>query len=236
VLRNILTGAPTVSSNPERTIGGTDARRRDKAYQVIKDAILSGAYGPNQRLTEMDLSAELGVSRQTVGIALVRLEQEGLIVTQPNRGATVRSVSVAEALRILRVREALEGVAASLAAQFATATELSEMHAVLTAMGAPDHPDALLNYSVLNTRLHELILHAARDETLERMLASLNYTLVRYQYRTVLVPGRLAESLVEHQRIVGAIEAHDPPTAEQAARRHIARIRDVLAHSATLLG
>ena len=89
---------------------------------VIRDGILTGTYGPNQRLTEMDLSAELGVSRQTVGIALVRLEQEGLVVTQPNRGASVRSVSVAEALRALRVREALEGVAASLAAQFVTRT------------------------------------------------------------------------------------------------------------------
>src|SRR5436190_1440024 len=113
---------------------GTDARRRDKAYQAIKQNILSGAYGPNQRLTEMDLSAELGVSRQTIGIALVRLEQEGLVVTQPNRGASVRSVSVAEALRILRVREALEGVAASLAAQFVTPAELDEMDAVVKQM------------------------------------------------------------------------------------------------------
>jgi DNA-binding GntR family transcriptional regulator len=214
----------------------SDPRRRNKAYLAIREGILTGTYGPNQRLTEMDLSAELGVSRQTVGIALVRLEQEGLVVTQPNRGASVRSVSIPEALRALRVREALEGVAASLAAQFVIPEELKEMNAVVAEMGVCQDAESLVRYSQLNAHLHELILRAARDETLDRMLASLNYALVRYQFRTVLVPGRVEESRMEHLRIVDALRAHDPAAAEQAARRHVARIRDVLEHSAQLLG
>src|SRR5579871_6603078 len=227
-----------VSAQDQRAMlaGPTDARRRDRAYHAIREGILDGTYGPNRRLTEMDLSADLGVSRQTVGIALVRLEQEGLVVTQPNRGASVRSVSIAEALRGLRVREALEGVAASLAAQFVTAEELEEMDRVLAAMTARTDSQMLVRYSQLNTQLHELILRAARDETVDRMLASLNYALVRYQYRTVLVPGRLEKSIAEHRRIVEALRAHDPAAAEHAARRHVARVRDVLEQSAQLLG
>ncbi len=215
---------------------GSDGRRRDRAYHAIKQNILSGAYGPNQRLTEMDLSAELGVSRQTVGIALVRLEQQGLVVTQPNRGASVRSVSVPEALRILRVREALDGVAASLAAQFVTDDELRELDAVLAEMHDRDDPDVLLKYSALNSRFHAVILRAARDDTLDRMLASLSDTLARFPYRTILVPGRIEEANREHEQIAAAVSARDPAAAEQAARRHVARIRDVLAHSASLLG
>jgi DNA-binding GntR family transcriptional regulator len=110
------------------------------------------------------------------------------------------------------------------------------MDAVLADMRTGDTPDTLLQYSQLNSRLHELVLHAARDATVDRMLASLNYALVRYQYRTVLVPGRMLESVVEHGRIVDALRARDPAAAEQAARRHVARIRDVLEHSALLLG
>ena len=217
-------------------VASSDARRRDRAYLMIREGILTGTYGPNQRLTEMDLSTELGVSRQTVGIALVRLEQEGLVVTQPNRGASVRSVSVAEALRALRVREALEGVAASLAAQFVTAEDLKEMDALLADMQQREGPQALVAYSEQNARLHALILRAARDETLDRMLASLNYALVRYQFRTVLVPGRVEESVAEHERIVAALQARDPARAEHTARRHVARIREVLEQSAQLLG
>jgi DNA-binding GntR family transcriptional regulator len=92
-----------------------------------------------------------------VGIALVRLEQEGLVVTPPFRGASVRPVSLAEALHALRVREALEGVAASLAAQFVTSEELEHMDAVLADMRAGDNPESLLQYSQLNSRLVELV-------------------------------------------------------------------------------
>src|SRR5437868_7188903 len=124
-----------------------DASHRDTTYLAIRDAIVKGTYGPNQRLTEMDLSAELGVSRQTVGIALVRLQQEGMVVTRPNRGASVRSVSVAEALRALRIREALEGVAASLAAQFVTDEELAEMGELVAGMKPRADPQSLIHYS-----------------------------------------------------------------------------------------
>src|SRR5260370_37749338 len=110
------------------------------------------------------------------------------------------------------------------------------MDAVVAERDRRDDPDTLLQYSQLNTRLHALILRAARDETVDRMLASLNYALVRYQFRTVLVPGRLKESVVEHQQIVAALRTHDPAVAEHAARRHVARIRHVLGHSAQLLG
>ncbi|MBV9582577.1 MAG: GntR family transcriptional regulator, partial [Chloroflexi bacterium] len=198
----------------------TDAGHRDATYQAIRDGIFKGTYGPNQRLTEMDLSAELGVSRQTVGIALVRLQQEGLVVSRPNRGASVRSVTVAEALRALRIREALEGVAAALAAEFVTAAELAEIDDLVVHMKPRAEPAALVVYSQQSARLHELVLKAARDQTLERMLASLNYALLRYQALTMLVPGRLHESLVEHRQIVKAIHSRSAADAEQAARRH----------------
>jgi DNA-binding GntR family transcriptional regulator len=157
-------------------------------------------------------------------------------VAQPNRGASVRSVNIAEALRALRVREALEGVAASLAAQFVTSDDLREMDALLDEMQHREGTQALVAYSEQNSRLHALILRAAHDETLDRMLASLNYALVRYQFRTVLLPGRVEESVAEHERIVDALRARDPARAEHAARRHVARIREVLEQSAQLLG
>src|SRR5215471_6654380 len=213
-----------------------DASQRDATYVAIRNGILDGTYGPNQRLTEADLSAELGVSRQTVGIALMRLQQEGMVVTRPNRGASVRSVSVAEALRVLRIREALEGVAAALAAEQITDQELADMHAVVADMKPTMDPESLVHYSQQSARLHELLIKAARDETLEGMLLSLSYALLRYQALTMLVPGRLDESLREHRGLLDALLSRDAQTAEHVARQHVARVRHVLERNAQLLG
>ena len=213
-----------------------DASQRDATYVAIRHGILNGTYGPNQRLTEADLSAELGVSRQTVGIALMRLQREGMVVTKPNRGASVRSVSVGEALRVLRIREALEGVAAALAAEQITDEELAQISEVVSEMNPTMDPQSLVRYSQQSARMHELMLKAARDETLEGMLVSLSYALLRYQALTMLVPGRLDESLREHRGMLKALQSRNARKAELIARQHVARIRDVLERNAQLLG
>jgi len=183
----------------------------------------------------MDLSTELSVSRQTVGIALVRLAQDGLVLNLPNRGASVRSVTVSEALSILRIREALEGTAASMASESATDGELAELREIVEKMESEEDLAGLKLFTELNARFHGLIIQAARNETLERLLASLNYSLVRYQYRTILVPGRRVLSLREHRLILHALEARDPEAAETAARSHVSRVRQTLAASADML-
>jgi DNA-binding GntR family transcriptional regulator len=215
---------------------GSDATRFDRAYQALKQGIIDGAYQPNQRLTEMELSQVLGVSRPTARQALIRLEQEGLVVIQPNRGASVRSLTVPEALRTLRIREVLEGLAAVMAAEIATDDEIAEMAGIVAEMEQHVERNELLDYSRLNGRLHAAILRAARDETLYRMLSSLNHSLVRYQYRTILVPGRQDESLREHRAIVEAIQRRDAAAAEVAMRTHVSHVRETLSQAAQLLG
>lgn len=209
--------------------------RFDRAYLELRDRIVQGIYQPNQRLTEMDLSKDLGVSRPTIRMALVRLEQEGLVVSRPNRGASVRSMKLPEALSTLRVREVLEGLTATLAAESATRAELDEMAAIIKKMERLQAPNELAEYSAQNAKLHALILRAARDENLERLVSSLNHALVRYQYRTVLVPGRRDQSLEEHRAIVCALKKRDAVAAEQAMRTHVSHVRDTLSQSATLL-
>jgi DNA-binding GntR family transcriptional regulator len=215
-----------VRAQRDRTTAGTS--RFDQAYQGLRDRIVRGVYRSDQRLTEMELARDLGVSRPTIRMALVRLEREGLIVTRANRGASVRSIGPAEAIRTLRLREVLDGLAAALAAESATPDELDQMAAIVEEMATLKEPDQLSAYSGLNGRLHALILKAARDDLLERQLSSLNYALVRYQYRTVLAPGRRDRSLAEHRAIVEAIRRRDPEAAEQAMRRHVSQVRTIL--------
>lgn len=198
------------------------------AFDRLRSQIVSGALMPNERLVENDLAAQLGVGRAAVRTFLTRLEQEGLVVREPNRGARVRMVTEAEAVEITQARMVLEALAAREAAQHATPDEVAEMRAILAEMGQRLAAGELLRYSDGNARLHALILRASRHTTAARLIAGLKAQTVRFQYRTVLVPGRPRHSYAEHTAIVDAIEAGDADAAEAAMRLHLSHVSSTL--------
>src|SRR5487761_1050507 len=101
------------------------------AYRRLRDAIASGQFHPNERLVEASVANRLGVGRTAVRAALVRLDQEGLVTLEPNRGARVRLISDREALEIEEVRASLEGFLAHRAAGRITPEELRGLHQVM---------------------------------------------------------------------------------------------------------
>ena len=115
--------------------GRPNASRVDDPYAWLRGHIVKGELMPNERLVEVDLTASLGVGRATVRTFLSRLEQEGLVVREPNRGARVRMVSEAEALEITQAR-ALEALAAREAAVHATYDEIATMRETLAHMAS----------------------------------------------------------------------------------------------------
>ena len=206
----------------------------ESAYRRLKCGIIDGVYAPRQHLVEVDAAQELGVSRATVRAVLLRLQQDGLVDIQPNRGARVRSFSVDEAVKILQVCELLEGLAAALAAEKATAEQLVALRTIVGEMETARAAGDLLACSSLNGQFRRILLDAAAHEFLDQILGSLHYPLVRYQFRTILVPGRKERSLAEHREILTCLERQDAAGAERAARRHVARVRETLQHSSEL--
>jgi DNA-binding GntR family transcriptional regulator len=198
------------------------------AYSKLREAILTGRYLPNERLVEADLVAALGESRAAVRTAIVRLEGDGLVEHSPNRGAKVRLVGEAEAGEILEARAVLEGFGASKAAHNATPEDVGGLRALLAEMAARHASGDLIGASETNARLHAAILSLAGHATTQRLVASLNSQLVRYQYRTIFVPGRPAQSLAEHTAIVDAIAAGDGEAAERAMRTHLTNVSGAL--------
>lgn len=208
--------------------------RLESTYQRLKRDIVAGVYTPRQRLVETDLAQVIGVSRATLRAALIRLHHEGFIELQPNRGAQVRAFSAEEAVRILQVREVLEGLAAALAAEQATPAQLAELRELVTAM---DHTLAvgdLLGHLPLVGRFHDVIIAAAAHEFIEQFISMLHAPLVRHQFRVILVPGRREASLAEHREILSALERRDAAGAEQAMRRHMAQLRRSLQQASPL--
>jgi DNA-binding GntR family transcriptional regulator len=206
----------------------------EATYQQLKHDILAGVYTPRQRLVETDLAPALGVSRATLRAVLALLQHEGLVEIQPNRGAQVRAFSVEEAAENLQVREVLEGLAAALAAQQATAQQLAALRDIVAQMNTTLASGDLLGLLPLASRFHQIIIDAAAQTFITQLLNMLQAPLIRHQFRIIMVPGRKEAALAEFRDILNRLEARDAAGAEQAMRRHMAALRQGLQEASRL--
>ena len=197
-------------------------------YHRLRQAIVSGQLHPNERLTESALAERLHTGRTAVRAALVRLDQEGLVQLERNRGARVRHISDREALEIEEVRAALEGLLARRAATQITADGLRELRRMIEEMRDHVEKGDSIGYSELNSAFHQHIWAAADHPTAARIVGSLKSQGIRFQFQTALRPGRAQRSLREHEAIFDALKAHDPDGAETAMRDHLAEVVDTL--------
>ena len=196
----------------------------ERPEDTLRAAIVAGRLLPNERLVEADLTRRLGVGRSAVRTALARLEVE----LEPHRGARVRLVSVPEAIEIVQARAALEGLAVSRAARSATDADVADLRAILAEMRALLDQGDLLKASDTNAVLHRRLLEIGGHATANRLIDGLRSQLVRFTYRTILVPGRSERSFAEHTTIIDAIAAHDGAAAERAMRQHLSHVADAL--------
>lgn len=200
----------------------------DSGYQALREAIVSGEIAPDARLVEAEISAAFQMSRSAVRTALIRLEQERLVVREPHRGARVRKVSEEEAVEILQARAVLEGLAVRRAAERIDDEGAARLRACLTRQRELIEIGDLLGASSVNADLHAALLDLSGHGTARRLIRALNAQTVRYQYRTILIPGRSAASLEEHEAIVEAVVAGDPDAAERAMRTHLFNVAEAV--------
>jgi len=212
--------------------GSGRSTEADRAYARLREAIVGERLAPNERLIEVELAEELGVGRAAVRTALARLEQDGLVDRVAYRGARVRAISEAEAVEIVEARAVLEGLVARHAARRATGEDVARLRATIRDMQARLEAGDLLGLSGLNGQLHRQMLGIARHETATRHIDALQAQNARYQFRTVLVPGRAAESLAEHRAIIAAVEAGQSDEAETLMLRHLSHVVEALRQAA----
>ncbi len=217
--------------NTDRSRRGAEkapCSRAENAYQQLRLNILEGVYTPRQRLVETEIAAQLSVSRATLRVVLTRLQHDGLVEIQPNRGAQVRALSIEEADEILQAREALEGMATALAAEQATSEHLQALRDIVTEMEAVLSAGDLVGLLPLASRFHEIVIEAANQSVVTRLVAMLHAPLIRHQFRIILVPGRREASLAEFREILACLEKRDADGAEQAMRYHMTQLRQSL--------
>lgn len=196
-------------------------RANQIAYEYIRSRIIDGTFRPAQRLLEAQLAQDIGVSRNTVKKVLLQIEQERLITIEDNKGARVLSLSIEEIQEYYEIRRCLEVLVIRSAVQRITEQELDHMRQILVEMIELKKNQDYDKYSLCNRRFHEIIYEASGKTIAVDMIKSIKTQLIRFQFRTMLAPGRSDNSVLEHQALLDALSKRDEEAASAAISRHI---------------
>lgn len=200
---------------------------REIVFESMREAILSGILEPGERLMEIQLAEEMGVSRTPVREAIRKLELENFVVMIPRKGAYVAGVSSKDVADVFEIRSALEGLAAGLAAERITEDELEQMERALLYRSS-DGESNLELYVKSDTDFHALVYKASRNERLIQILANLREQIQRFRSTSLAVPGRNKLALEEHRMIVEALRNHNSEEAQALAMAHIVTAENVM--------
>ncbi len=196
---------------------------RKEAYAALKRAITAmNIYDhPREiRLDERRLSEGLGVSRTPIREAMTLLEQEGFVRTRPRRGIFVVRKTKHEIVEIITVMAALEGMAARRATERAAAADIAELHGLMDDFCNGNSGERLAEYSDANIAFHQAIIRMSGCALLAEMTENLFIHMRAIRKITIHQDNRAARSIIDHMRIIEALERRDAELAERLAREH----------------
>lgn len=194
---------------------------RELVFESLREAIISGLLPPSERLMEIQLAEEMGVSRTPVREAIRKLELEGLVVMIPRKGAYVAGMSIKDIVDVFEIRGALEGLAAELASERVTDEELESMERYLVKISEEIESGDLSKVVETDTDFHTLIYKASRNARLSQIISNLREQIQRFRTTSLSFPGRMKIALEEHRKIVEAISSRDGELARKLAQEHI---------------
>ena len=216
------------------TSAGASLGHSQRAYVEIRRAIVEGRYRPGQRLVEQRISEEFELSRTPVREALRRLESEGLVRTERNRGAVVRDVTAADVVDLYELRASLEALAAQRAAQRATPGDIADLDAAIQEF---DRTLRLRNMSDLelvrrvdaaNTQFHATVMRIADHQRLSQLLTTVVDLPLVFKAFRVFSREERERSNMFHRLIRDAIAGGEPERASRLMTEHIFLGRDTL--------
>lgn len=194
----------------------------ETTISALREAIREGRYAQGQRLVVADVTKALGVSAGPVREAIRRLTGEGLIEITPHRGASVRTFKAKDVREIFQLREAIEGLAARLAAEhIGLGDHREKMKSCVAEMRRIVNARERSAYVQHNHRFHELIYAMAGNDRLRETASQLTLPIYKMRFHRLLDTNYDKTSAGEHELIAAAILEGDGSRAERAMRAHI---------------
>lgn len=198
---------------------------KDQVYSILREAISNmDIYSTPTppRLDERKLAEELGVSRTPVREALSRLEQEGFVKNIPRRGTFVVRKTRKEVLEVIYVWAALESMAARLATERASDEEIGKLRAMYATFDDEEARAHINEYSDTNVEFHQTLIGLGHCDLIKSMSDSLflHMRAIRVQALKDIEHHRSDQSVIDHMRIIEALEQRDADKVEKLVREH----------------
>ncbi|RKD25498.1 transcriptional regulator, GntR family [Caminicella sporogenes DSM 14501] len=199
---------------------------REVVFEYLRNSILNGELEPGERLMELQLAEQLGVSRTPIREAIRKLELEGLVEMIPRKGAYVADLSIKDVLDVLEVRMFLEGLAAYLAAERMSEEEIEELKGILekfeNSIESKDREEMIK----LDKQFHDKIIEGSKNSKLMQIVQGLHEQFQRFRVIYFNEYSEHEQLLKYHQAIVEAISKRDCEKAQEYAQTHIAMIEE----------
>lgn len=194
---------------------------RDVVFKTLREAILRGDLKPGERLMELQLAAKLGVSRTPIREAIRMLQQEGLAVTIPRRGAEVAAMTEKDMEDVLQVREALEILAVQLASEKITKEQIAELEERLKAFEQAVETADVKQIAQSDIDFHDLIYTAAENPRLVVLLNNLREQIYRYRVEYLKDEKNYPRLIEEHRQIVQGLKERNEQYVVEMTKKHM---------------
>lgn len=194
---------------------------RDVVFQTLRTAILKGDLKPGERLMELQLASKLGVSRTPIREAIRMLEQEGLAVMIPRKGAEVARMTEKDMEDVLQIRCSLEELAVRLACRSITQMEMQELRVAMEQFREKTNTDDIAVIAQADVNFHDVLYRSADNPKLLGLLNNLREQMYRYRVEYLKNPSIYPQLISEHYRLYEAVRGKDEEKAAAYTRKHL---------------
>lgn len=194
---------------------------RDVVFNTLREAILKGELKPGERLMEIQLASKLGVSRTPIREAIRMLEQEGLAVTMPRKGAEVAKMTLKDMEDVLEIREALDELASQVACQRITEEQLMRLKERKRDFEHSLKSGDVKQIAEADVRFHDVIYEATGNPKLVNLLSNLREQIYRYRVEYLKNTENYPVLIKEHEEICKSLAERNEEAAVLAIREHV---------------
>lgn len=205
-------------------------------FRELAIGIVEGRLPPGHEVNSADLARQFDTSRTPVREALLMLERESLVVVPPRRRPYVSDVALSQVREIYEIRASLYGLVAELLVARASDEQIAQLHEWQAKLAADAEAGDVDGYFWHNVGFRNTEANLSGNRELQRRLSALGLQMHRFRHLSLSLPGRLVNSLADHERLVRAYAERDVPMAIAISRSLVWRGYHAIERSGRWLG